>query len=134
MGAVDPAKKTEKIESEVIELLIDGYLPCPVALKLSRRLEVKAKEIGDVVDELGIRITDCQLGCFKVEKALHEDLEGRIFSEEVTSRVTNSLRGGYLHCKTAHDISRELRVSIKEVGDAATGMGVKIRECQLGCF
>jgi len=134
MKSVDLTEEKGRLEEEVIASLVDGYLPCAVALNLSKRLEVEAKEIGDTVDTLGIRISDCQLGCFKIEKALHNDLEGRIFSEEITGRIEKSLLGGHLPCKTAHDISREFKVNIKEVGDTATKMRVKIIKCQLGCF
>ena len=130
----NPKEKHDELEKEVIGSLVGGYLPCPVGLNLSRRLEIDSKKIGDTVDDLGIRVSDCQLGCFKVEKALHEDLESRTFSEEIMGRVKNSLRDRHLPCKTAHDISRELKVSIKEVGDTATKMKVKITDCQLGCF
>ncbi|OGO45773.1 MAG: hypothetical protein A2Z05_02835 [Chloroflexi bacterium RBG_16_60_22] len=114
--------------------LVGGYLPCPVALKLAKRLNVDARAVGDTVDELGIRITDCQLGCFKVEKASHEDLVGKVIREEITERVRGSLVRGGLPCPVAHDLGRELKVSIKEIGDAATRMKIKIIDCQLNCF
>ncbi|OGO17561.1 MAG: hypothetical protein A2Z15_08430 [Chloroflexi bacterium RBG_16_50_11] len=122
------------LEKEVTDALVDGYLSCPVGLKLAKRLGLDTKAIGETVDDLGIRVSNCQLGCFKVEKALHDDLEGRGFSSELIGRVRSSLRDGRLPCKTAHDIGKNLKTNLKEVGDAATKMKIKISDCQLGCF
>ena len=41
-----------------------GAIPCARALDLARRLGVAPRRIGSLANELGIRITDCQLGCF----------------------------------------------------------------------
>lgn len=133
MGS-DIEERTNKLEEAVLASLVEGYLPCPVGLGLSKKLGVGTGDIGDTVDTLGIRVTDCQLGCFKVEKALHDDLDGRVFSQDVLENIKNSLEAGYLPCKTAHELGRELKVNLKEIGDAATSMKIKISNCQLGCF
>ncbi len=39
-------------------------LSCEKAHELSRLLEVPLKEIGQICNELNIRIASCQLGCF----------------------------------------------------------------------
>jgi hypothetical protein len=124
----------EKLEKAVMDSLVGGYLPCPVALKLSGSLGIDPGEVGDMVDRLGIRITNCQLGCFKVEKAPHDDLDDRVFIREVTEGVTSSLVDGGLPCRVAHNLGYELGVGLKEIGDAATKMEIKITGCQLRCF
>lgn len=134
MSPAESTEEKERIEEAVIESLVDGYLPCAVALNLSRRLNVTTRAVGDAVDTLGIRIVNCQLGCFIVEKARHEDLEDKVIRPEVTERVKDSLVNGRLPCPVAHDLGRELKVSLKEVGDAATKMKIKISDCQLNCF
>jgi hypothetical protein len=128
------AGKTADLEKEVKAALVDGFLPCPVALGLARRLGVPAREVGDAADSLGLRITGCQLGCFKIDKATHEDLEGRQLGREVGDGIERSLVNGRLPCPTAHRLGRELGVSLKDIGDAATMMGIKITDCQLNCF
>ena len=122
------------LEREIVASLVRGYLPCPVALNLSRRLGVGSKKIGDAVDTLGIRITNCQLGCFKVEKARHENLKNKVISKELMDHISKSLVSGRLPCLSAHNLSQELKLNLKEIGDAATKMNVKIVDCQLGCF
>jgi hypothetical protein len=39
-----------------------------------------------------------------------------------------------LTCAMAVRLSREHDMSLKEIGDACNRLGIKIRECQLGCF
>ena len=40
-------------------------LACAQAFKLSQEHNVSLKEIGEVCNQHGIKIIDCQLGCFK---------------------------------------------------------------------
>jgi hypothetical protein len=43
---------------------LDGRLPCAAGFSIARGLGVAAGEVGRVADELGIRVSRCQLGCF----------------------------------------------------------------------
>ncbi len=126
--------KPADIEKEVEASLVDGFLSCPAALALAGRLDVSTREVGYTADSLGVRITGCQLGCFKIDKATHEDLEGKAVSQEIGAGIERSLIEGRLPCPTAHSLGRELGVPLKDIGDTATKMGVKIIGCQLGCF
>ena len=60
-------KKIEnpEIEAEIQVVAKDGRISCKSALELANRLEVAPRVIGDAADALQIRITGCQLGCFK---------------------------------------------------------------------
>lgn len=40
-------------------------LSCAQAVKLSREHDISLKEIGETCNHLGIKIIECQLGCFK---------------------------------------------------------------------
>ncbi|MEJ2183010.1 MAG: hypothetical protein P8Y66_05765 [Nitrospirota bacterium] len=42
----------------------DGRLSCAEAMGIARELGVPRKEVGQAANELSIKITDCQLGCF----------------------------------------------------------------------
>jgi hypothetical protein len=134
---MSPGKARQKpanLEKEVRAALVEGFLPCPVALRLAGRLEVDAREVGYTADSLGVRITGCQLGCFKIDKAPHDDLAGKVFSREVGAGIERSLVSGRLSCAAAHALGRGLGVPLKDIGDTATQMGVKISACRLGCF
>ena len=40
-------------------------LPCASAFQLAERFGVRVMEIGQICNDNDIRITNCQLGCFK---------------------------------------------------------------------
>ncbi len=122
------------LESEVKASLVDGYLPCSIALEVARKLEVAPKAVGDVADRLGIRIINCQLGCFGLEKAVRQELEGESISETVAEQIKGYLVNGRLPCAVAFKLGRELGFSLKEIGDVASRLEIKMVSCQLGCF
>ncbi len=127
-------KDKERIEKAILASVVGGYLPCPVALRLSAELNVESKMVGDTINKLEVRITDCMLGCFKIKKSLHEDLDNKLFSQEIIETIQSSLVDSHLPCKVAHDLGRKTKINLKEIGDAATKMKIKISHCQLGCF
>jgi hypothetical protein len=57
--AVEP-----RLAEELRRRAPDKRLPCAAALDLARRLGIPARQVGDAANELGIKIADCQLGCF----------------------------------------------------------------------
>lgn len=123
-----------ELEEKVTASLVDGQLPCPVTFQIAQALKVSPREIGETVDNLGIRIVNCQLGCFQVEKATHHDLTGMAIKETLAEEIAASLVNGYLPCTVALNIARKIKVVPKEVGDTATKQKIKISGCQLGCF
>lgn len=54
----------DKIVEELKKKTINGRLPCPIAREIAEELSVSYQEVGKVADELNIKITDCELGCF----------------------------------------------------------------------
>ncbi len=54
----------EKIASALRERSAGGRIPCPVARKIAEEFSVSYSEIGKVANRLGIKITNCELGCF----------------------------------------------------------------------
>ena len=59
----------------------------------------------------------------------HGDI-GKVLEEEMRVSLVN----GKLPCAVAFQIAKKLRVSPKQVGDAANRLSIKIASCQLGCF
>ena len=55
---------------------------------------------------------------------------GKTLEEEMRTSVVN----GKLPCAVAFQIARKLKVSPRQVGDAANRLNIKISSCQLGCF
>ena len=54
----------ELIIKEIQKYAVDGKITCAVARKIAEDLGTPYKEVGQAANELGIRIKDCQLGCF----------------------------------------------------------------------
>ena len=53
---------------------------------------------------------------------------------ELEGKVVSSLVDDQLPCAVAFKIARELKVSVREVGETADKLGIRIIKCQLGCF
>ena len=55
-------------------------------------------------------------------------------SAELEKKIKSSLVNGKLPCATAFKIAKELKISPRQVGEAANKLAIKICNCQLGCF
>lgn len=55
----------DRVEEEVGKKAIEGRLPCAIARMIAENLGVSYKTVGKAADGLKIKITSCQLGCFK---------------------------------------------------------------------
>ena len=53
-----------ELEEKLKSSLVNGRLPCPVAFKIAKDMDVSLKEIGETANKLEIKISSCQLGCF----------------------------------------------------------------------
>jgi hypothetical protein len=54
----------EKIKELLKKKSVNGKIPCPLARQIAEELSVPYKEVGRNADELRIKITSCELGCF----------------------------------------------------------------------
>ena len=54
----------EELKQEMLKRAADGKLSCAAARKIAEDLGVSYQDVGDAADEMGIRIKNCQLGCF----------------------------------------------------------------------
>ncbi len=134
----NPANLTEEtllqLEEAVQAGLRDGYLPCPAAWRIARDFNVPRIAVGAVLDRLGRRVTDCQLGCFKVDKTPYDGSQPEKNHDDVVAEVSSLCQQDRLTCEAAFEIARRLKVRPMDVADAANVNGCKIRQCQLGCF
>ena len=124
----------DRLEKAISLNLADGYLACMTAWRLADELSVSRLDVGAMVDKLGIRITSCQLGCFKVAKSGKSEPVGTISDEAVVCRIKTLNAEGKLTCSAIHEIAHEMEVIPMLLADVANAQGCKIRLCQLGCF
>lgn len=54
-----------ELQDEILKASQDGKINCAQALAIAKKMNVTPKEVGAKIDELGIRIHNCQLGCFE---------------------------------------------------------------------
>ncbi len=60
--------KKELVDAVMKKTFKDGdkvKLKCSYALKIAAEFGVAPMEVGNICNENNIRLTDCQLGCFK---------------------------------------------------------------------
>ena len=55
----------KKLEDIILEKSKNGKIPCALCFKISEDFGVSKKEIGKVLNEMKIKIGQCQLGCFE---------------------------------------------------------------------
>jgi hypothetical protein len=56
--------ETTRMEEKIKTLAKDGKLACRQALKLAEEEGIPPKKLGEMLNELKIKVVSCQLGCF----------------------------------------------------------------------
>ena len=123
-----------ELESVVKASLKDGYLSCPVAWGIARKFNVTKTTIGVIADRLGIRITNCQLGYFKIEKTPYDNSSYSNIDGEICNILKELHETDQLTCAKAFELARQFNLKPIVIANEVNAMGLKIRGCQLGCF
>ena len=123
-----------RLEAAVKGAVKDGYVPCPSGWRVAREQGVSRLAVGVTIDRLGIRVSDCQLGCFAVSKTDHLGSVPEPADEELARRVETLHARDELTCSNVFALAAERKAKPRSVADAANARGYKLRQCQLGCF
>ena len=123
-----------KLEDKVKASLASGYLPCPVAWQIAEDSGVSRIAVGEVADRLGIRVTDCRLGCFSVYKIP--------FANEMQPNIPDGLievletyrEKKRIDCPEVFALAEKFGLIPLSVSREAAARGLKVLGCQLGCF
>ena len=54
----------EEIIAKLKETAREGKISCAMAFKIARESNISTKEVGALLNQLKIKISSCQLGCF----------------------------------------------------------------------
>lgn len=54
-----------KVIEEIKKRAKDNRIPCRSCFEIAAQLGVEKRELGRLLDELGIKVIECQLGLFK---------------------------------------------------------------------
>lgn len=134
----NPAELSQEVISrlgdKVKMSLKDGYLPCAVAFRIAREAGVPKIAVGEIADRLSIRITDCQIGCFKVDKTTSDSSADKNVDDNIVIMLQTLKENSELTCTSLFDLAQQQKLSPMVIADAANSQGFKVHNCQLGCF
>jgi len=54
--------------------------------------------------------------------------------DRIIDAIRSASQDNRLSCAAAHELARELNVSLTEIGSICNELKIKIADCQLGCF
>jgi len=54
----------EELHNRIRAAAPEGRIPCPAAFRLAEELQISRQELGNLLNDLKIKIIQCQLGCF----------------------------------------------------------------------
>lgn len=55
----------KKLEEAILEESKGGKLPCAVCFKIAEDFGISKREMGEVLNKMKIKVSQCQLGCFE---------------------------------------------------------------------
>jgi len=122
------------LENMVKASLTDGYLSCPTAWKIAKEANVPKIAVGKITDRLGIRITNCQIGCFKVDKTIHDNLAHKKIDDTIIATLETLEKNHELTCAKVFELALKQKLTPMAIADVANLRNWRIRQCQLGCF
>lgn len=126
------------LEEAIRSELKDGKLSCAAAFKIAQAQEVSPGEVGDLADELGIRISHCQLGLFGYgpkAQGLHKVVQpAETVSPELQSALQKHTREGEITCADLWAVAKKMSIPKMEASAAAEKLGLRVVQCQLHCF
>ena len=134
----NPGKLSDEVisqlEDKVKASLKDGCLPCALAFKIAKDAQVPKVAVGEMTDRLSIRVTNCQIGCFKVDKTIHDNAAREDIDDGIVSKLIALQESNELTCTNVFDLALQLKSTPMAIADVANLRGLKIHNCQLGCF
>jgi len=54
----------EELKTKIQAAAPEGRISCAAAMRLAEELVISRRDLGKLFNELKIKITNCQLGCF----------------------------------------------------------------------
>jgi len=55
----------DKVIEAIKQRTTDNHIPCAVCFQIAEEFGIPKRELGKILDELGIKVIQCQLGLFK---------------------------------------------------------------------
>jgi len=124
----------KKIADAVRERAQEGKLSCGAAFRIAENLKVNPMRVGEMADELDVRLYHCQLGLFGYdgEEAIVRPAED--VSPELELAIREGLVVGRLPCAVAWALANRFDIRKLDVANTAEKLEIRIGQCQLGAF
>ena len=127
-------KPDKLIKEKVLKCAVDGKLPCFVAFKIVKELQVSPADVGKTVDLLDFRLAKCQLGLYGYQPKKRKVKPKMPADQALKNAITEAAVDGRLSCKKVWEIASLYNVHKLRVSCACEAMKIKIIKCQLGAF
>jgi hypothetical protein len=116
--------------------LILGRLPCALAFRAAADIGVAPVEVREAADAADIRVSRCQLGLFGFEEFGEKRLDhcATEVPDDLRDALSSAATSDAVSCAVAWRLADSLGVPRVLVGSAANAMGIRVVQCQLGCF
>jgi hypothetical protein len=114
--------------------LRDDMLPCAVAFKIAKEMQLPPLEVGRASDSQEIPLAKCQLGLFGYlpeKKIVKAEADA---SPELLDALKAALENDRLPCAAVWRIANQFKMTKMKVSAVCEGHDIKIRPCQLGAF
>jgi len=128
----------DTLQQAIEARLVKGQLPCAQAMAIAQDLGVSPAQVGSAANQADIRISHCQLGLFgygpKAE-GKHKIVQPlTVVPQPVAERLHAVAAAGGIPCFTLWQVADELSLSRLEAAGAVETLGLRVSDCQLGCF
>jgi hypothetical protein len=121
--------KLDSIQTDLVLTNLDenGALSCINAFKVAKLIGMEPKNIAQIARDMKIKITNCELGVFG-------KLEFDEMNEDIFDLLKKRSNNSKVDCEVAWKISQEKGKAISNIGATIKNSGLKVSNCQLGCF
>jgi len=55
----------KQLEETILKKSKEGKLPCAACFKIAEDFGISKKEMGEILNRIKVKISQCQLGCFE---------------------------------------------------------------------
>ena len=122
------------LASALRERAAGARITCTRAHDLAKASGASPAEVGKTADLLELRITECQMGLFGYSPEKRIVKPAKQVSDELRACIEAATRDGRITCVACWKIAQDLGLQKMEVSAACEGLGLKVKNCQIGAF
>lgn len=127
-----------RFDEEMKRVLRGGELPCAVAFEEAPKHGLTPAQIGEWAGANHVRVSHCQLGLFgygpKAEGKHKIVRPAETVGAELASALLARALDGRIACVDVWAVAEAAGIARLEASAAAEALGLRVSQCQLGCF